>query len=250
MVQGAMRDSTRNATENQLPGIARDAALSGNLGSSKRGIAEGIVTRGLNDQAGDISSALRGDAYKTGLSLSENARQFNNSAMLDALKSSGSIGGTMAGTGVGQIGAGTSIANAGTGAGNLGLGYDNVGMDASKLGLTANNMQLAQQAGLFDIANSAGAGVQGGNQLGLDNSRSMIEYQNQQPWDAACEILRHRRLAELGQQQERHGRRKKSRRAPGPSQAASWAPARLCSVSNGFGMLQPAGKALTSKLFG
>lgn len=257
MVQASMRDATRGATEQQLPGIARNAALSNNIGSSKRGIAEGIVTRGLNDQAGDVSAALRGDAYKSGLSLAENARQFNNSAVLDALKSSGTIGGALANAGLGQFGAGVSAANAGTSAGQLGLGFNSAANDATRTGLDANNSALLQQAGLFDMASGAGAGLQAGNQQALDNSRSQIEYQNQQPWDQLARYMSIVGGQSWGQNKTgteiTNGTQNGTQSTqPSPFAVAGGLLGAGTSLfgGNGFNLLQPAGKALSSKLFG
>jgi hypothetical protein len=182
-VDAAMRDARRQVSEQALPQIARDAALTGNIGSSKRGLAEGVVQRGLAEKTADVSAGLRGDAYNQGLNLAEQGRQFNNSAILDALRSSGSLAGSLAGLGIGQTGAGTSLINSGTGAGTLGLGFNNASQDATRLGLDANNQQLAQRLGLFGLANDAGAGMQAGNQLALDADRSRTEYSNQNAWD-------------------------------------------------------------------
>jgi hypothetical protein len=67
MVRAASRDVTRNLNENVLPGIDRAAVGSGNVNSTRAGIAAGIAQRGAQDQIGDISAALRGSAYDSGL---------------------------------------------------------------------------------------------------------------------------------------------------------------------------------------
>src|SRR5262249_35682000 len=137
----AMRDATRQATENDLPGIARTAALTGNLGSSKRGIAEGLVTRGLLDKAADVSSNLRGQAYSQGLGLAEQGREFNNNAMLDALTRSCSLGSDTANLGLGLL----------SSSGN----YANLGLNARGMSSDLNNTALGQWSGLYGAASDA-----------------------------------------------------------------------------------------------
>lgn len=67
MVNAASRDVTRNLYENQLPGLNLSAVGSGNMNSSRTGIAEGIMQRGAADRIGDISANLRGNAFNQGL---------------------------------------------------------------------------------------------------------------------------------------------------------------------------------------
>ena len=168
-VDATMRDARRQVSEQALPQVARNAAMTGNIGSSKRGIAEGILERGLAEKTADVSAGLRGDAYARGLALSEQGRQFDNSAMMDALKSSGALYGAGANVGTARTAAGTDLSRA--------------ALSASSLGLDANNQALAQQVGLLGLANQAGAGMQAGNQLDIDNARAMSEYGLGQDWD-------------------------------------------------------------------
>lgn len=83
-IDAASRDVTRNLTEDVLPGINRQASGAGNTNSTRTGIAEGIALRGAQDRIGDIASTIRADAYNNGLNMSENARQANQSNMLNA----------------------------------------------------------------------------------------------------------------------------------------------------------------------
>jgi hypothetical protein len=53
-IDAASRDVTRNLYENQLPGLNEAATDSGNMNSSRAGVAEGIMKRGAADQIGDI----------------------------------------------------------------------------------------------------------------------------------------------------------------------------------------------------
>jgi hypothetical protein len=74
MIDAASRDVTRNLHENQLPGLNDGRDGSGNMNSSRAGVAEGIMRRGAADQIGDIASNMRGSAYQSGLGLAEGAR--------------------------------------------------------------------------------------------------------------------------------------------------------------------------------
>lgn len=148
-VDAAMRDATRNASENVLPQLARNARSTGNLNSNRTAISQGIVQRGLSDQAGDISSELRGNAYNTGLGLAENARQSDNAGALSAL--------------LARVQGGTSAANAGT---------------------AANTASVGQAGGLFDIANAGGAGAQQADQANLSDQLARYQFQTSSPFDA------------------------------------------------------------------
>lgn len=91
MIAGASRDINRNLTENVLPSIDRDATATGNINSTRSGVAEGIATRGANDAIGDISAAMRGGAYKDGLGLAESARTANMGAGATAASGFGNL---------------------------------------------------------------------------------------------------------------------------------------------------------------
>jgi hypothetical protein len=145
MIDAAMRDARRSVSEGALPQIARNSAATGNTMSSRRAISEGIVERGLADKTADTSANIRGTQFNNGLALAESARKSDNSAILDALKSSAAAGGSAVGTGVGAIGSG-----------------------------------ITQQGGLFDLANAGGAGQQAATQTGIDNAKGTAEYANTQ----------------------------------------------------------------------
>lgn len=81
MIDAASRDVVRNLTEGDLPNINRAAAGSGNMNSSRAGVASAVAERGAADRVSDISAAIRGDQFNRGLSLAENARQANMSGL-------------------------------------------------------------------------------------------------------------------------------------------------------------------------
>jgi hypothetical protein len=79
-IDAASRDVTRNLYENDMPSIDRAATSTGNINSSRAGIATGIAARGAQDQIGDIGATMRGNAFNNGLSMAESARTSNLAA--------------------------------------------------------------------------------------------------------------------------------------------------------------------------
>ena len=76
-IDAASRDISRNLNENQLTGIASNAAGSGNSGSSRAGVAAGIALRGAGDRMGDIASQMRGNAYQQAMGVESNRASQN-----------------------------------------------------------------------------------------------------------------------------------------------------------------------------
>ncbi len=91
MIDANARDVTRNLSESILPSIDRAASGTGNLNSSRAGVASGIAQRGAADRIGDISAQIRGDAYDKGLSLAQADRSTNLSALGQAATSYGNL---------------------------------------------------------------------------------------------------------------------------------------------------------------
>ena len=133
-VKSAMQNATETARDVTLPGIGQNAALSGNASSSRRGIAEGLVQRGLAEQSANLENALTGQAFGQGLSLASSNANANNQAALAAA---------------------TGAANAGTGALSAGSG--------------AVNNAIEGQGDLFGIGSNAGQGLTAAKQAELDN---------------------------------------------------------------------------------
>lgn len=105
-IDAANRDTARALFEDQLPSLERGAVAGGNINSSRTGAREAILERGANDRMADTSAAIRGDAYRTGLGLAENARVAN----LGALESAGGLFSRSYGQGVDAAGAGQQMA--------------------------------------------------------------------------------------------------------------------------------------------
>lgn len=58
LVDAAMRDPTRQFTEQTIPGINRMASGQGNMNSSRAGMAEGIAARGFGDRYADMTATI------------------------------------------------------------------------------------------------------------------------------------------------------------------------------------------------
>ena len=95
-IDAASRDVTRNLNEQELPSIDRHATGTGNINSTRAGVASGIAQRGAADRIGDISATMRGDAYNKGLNLAENSRSTN----LGAETGAAGLYGTAVGQGI------------------------------------------------------------------------------------------------------------------------------------------------------
>lgn len=113
MIDAASRDVVRNLTEEQLPDIDRAAVATGNVNSSRAGVAEGIARRGAEDRIADIGASIRGSAFDRGLEMAEGARRFNVDAQGRA---AGMFGDAL---GMGRGFAGTASDLAFTNLGNL-----------------------------------------------------------------------------------------------------------------------------------
>lgn len=113
-IDAASRDVTRNLTESVLPGINRAAVSSGNVNSSRTGVAEGIALRGAQDRIGDIAAGMRYNAYDRGLGMSEAARIADNQQYLNAQNAAGGLYGNIyqGGMSAGQAAQGQAMSNA------------------------------------------------------------------------------------------------------------------------------------------
>lgn len=144
-VDAAMRDASRAVSEQALPQIGRNAALTGNVNSSKRAISEGIVQRGLAEKTADVSANMRNSAYNNGLTLAQNEANSSNDAILKAA-----------------------------------MARVSGGNDATATGTSA----LTAQNGLFDTAAKGASGVLSGNQAALDEQAAKYNFDTKAPFEA------------------------------------------------------------------
>jgi hypothetical protein len=91
-VKAAMQGATETARDVTMPGIGQAAANSGNADSSRRGIAEGLVQRGLAEQSANMQNSMTGQAFGQGLQLASNNANANNTAALTAANSAANAG--------------------------------------------------------------------------------------------------------------------------------------------------------------
>jgi hypothetical protein len=149
MIDAATLDARRAVNEGTMPQIERNAALSGNINSNRTGIAQGIAERGLADTVANTSANIRGQQFNNGLNLAASQFGSNDSNRLAALGALTSGGNTAVGTGVG-----------------------------------ANSGAVAQQGGLYNIANQGVTGQQAGAQAPLNNAIQQWAFSQSSPFTA------------------------------------------------------------------
>jgi hypothetical protein len=148
-VNNAMLNARQTARDVTLPGIEQNAAISGNSNSSRTGIAQGLVERGLAQQSADLGASLRSQAYQQGLGLASSNANANNANSLGALSSA--------------AGAGTNAANS---------------------GVNASSSAINDQGNLFNLAGQGASGQQQATQANLDNQQAQFQSGTQSPYAA------------------------------------------------------------------
>jgi hypothetical protein len=133
-VRAAMQSGVETARDITMPGIEMNAANTGNTNSTRTGVAQGIVGRGLAEQAGNLAATLSNSAYAKGLDTATSVASDNNAKTLGALSTRGSIGNT-----------------------------------ATATGLDAGNSSVQNQGALTSEAAAGGAGLTAAQQAILDN---------------------------------------------------------------------------------
>lgn len=103
-ITGATRDIFRDLQENQLTGIGSQAAGSGNSGSSRAGMMEGIATRGAMDRSSDVAANIFQNANNMYTGMEANRAAQNAGFQQQANQSNQSAYNNMLqyGTGMGQ----------------------------------------------------------------------------------------------------------------------------------------------------
>jgi hypothetical protein len=66
-IDAAARPINESLTEKQLPAVRGEAALRGQYGGSRQGIAEGIAMKGASQAIGDASAKVANEGYANGL---------------------------------------------------------------------------------------------------------------------------------------------------------------------------------------
>jgi hypothetical protein len=148
-VQAAMQPAIETARDVTLPGMASASNIGGNENNSREALSEGIVQRGLGEQAGNLATELGANYYNTGAGLTANANAANNPLTLQGL---------------------TNLSQTGTAEGGLGLG--------------ALSSSIGNQGQVFGIQGQGGAGLQGGNQANLTNQLQGFNFGQSSPFQA------------------------------------------------------------------
>lgn len=106
LIDAAMRDASRQFSEVTLPGINRAASGSGNVNSSRAGIADAVASRGFQDRYADtaagVNKALMDQSLKTQaqqFSDQINANRGVQQAYLQGINAMGTAGDFMTGAG-------------------------------------------------------------------------------------------------------------------------------------------------------
>jgi len=130
-IDAASRDVVRNFSEVDAPRSRMMQALSGGTGSTRGAIGDAILQRGAEDRVGDISSMMRGDAFRTALGLGANEASQN--AALDFNS---------------RMGAGSSLMTGGMNAGTL---ANSIGLSNINTMMAGGGMNQAMEQALKNI---------------------------------------------------------------------------------------------------
>jgi hypothetical protein len=121
LVNATMRDDYRNLTEQTLPGINLGASASGNINSSRAGMADAIAQRGYGDRKADVTASIQDSLMNR--SLAEQQQSFANRALANQ-----GLQGAY-GTGINAM---RTMGNWMTGAGSNLRGYDQMALDDAR----------------------------------------------------------------------------------------------------------------------
>lgn len=127
-IDATNRGIQRNLTEQAFTGIDRNAVGSGNLGSSRAGIAQAVAAREASQQMADNESAIRSNAYNNALSQSQSVLNSNNANMFSGYQGLSGLGNNLA-------------SQAGSYANSLNSGLSNLGQVASLEAMLQQNNQ-------------------------------------------------------------------------------------------------------------
>jgi hypothetical protein len=106
LVDAAMRDDYRTLTEQTMPGINMAASASGNINSSRAGVADAVAQRGFNDRKADMTASIQDRLMDRRINQQE--QQFQDAmkanyglkgAYTDGINAMGSMGDFMTGAG-------------------------------------------------------------------------------------------------------------------------------------------------------
>jgi hypothetical protein len=194
-VAAAMQGATETAQDVTMPGIEQNAAIGGNTNSTRTGVADGIVQRGLAEQSANLNGSLSGTAYANGLNLASANANAANTANLGALSSAGNIGNTAASTGVN---AGTaSVANQGALTGEAATGGAGLTQNAQN-DLTNQQQQYTAATNDPFAALNNYMGVIGTNNWGQNTTGTSNTTSTPSAWDVISGLMSSAGSAAMG----------------------------------------------------
>lgn len=153
-VRQAMQGATETARDVTMPQISQNAALSGNTNSSRTGIAEGLVQRGLAESAANLRGTLSSQAFKDGLTLAQSQAASNNADKLAAIQGQGALG--------------TAAASAGN---------------------TASTSSVDNMMKQLTAAATGGAGLTSAQQAQLDNALKQYQAGSSAPFASLSQLM-------------------------------------------------------------
>ena len=128
LVDAVMRDSTRQLQEQTLPGINTAASGSGNVNSSRAGVADAIAKRSYDDRRSDVTSNITNNLIDR--SLNQQQQQFTDQS--NALTSAGNMNNQISNaynTGLNTMGSGFGFGMQG---GQALQGYDQAALNDAR----------------------------------------------------------------------------------------------------------------------
>lgn len=94
-IDATNRGIQQNLTEQQFTGIDRAAAGSGNMGSSRAGVAQAIAARDASQMMADNEASIRSNAYNNALNQSQSVLNSNISNQLQGMAGAGGAAGNL-----------------------------------------------------------------------------------------------------------------------------------------------------------
>ena len=149
LIDAAMRDSTRQLQEQTLPGINTAASGSGNVNSSRAGVADAIAQRSYDDRRADVGAQITDRLMDR--SLTQQAQQFADQS--GALTNAGS---SISNTGNQMTNASNSLINAGN---QFGSAANMVSNDINSL--TSSGNMLGNAGNAYNNSMNAATGATG-----------------------------------------------------------------------------------------
>ena len=188
LVDAALRDDRRTLQENTLTGIDMSASGSGNMNSSRAGIAEAVANRAFDDRAADVRAQVQSDLRQDSLA-QQNAQFGQANAALGNAGTSIAGAGSQFGSGVNALtgasnvfGAqGNSLNSAGTAATGGMNAYTNANNALNAAGNFNNQISNAYNTGMNtmqtggSMAMNAGGILRGFDQSQMDADRASFE---------------------------------------------------------------------------